>query len=182
MSAKAALTLNWLLGAGALLVPHAASACVFMPPPQRLPDEPAAAEGERHRAYSSFLDFDGRRAQQARLLELASTVSLARVTQVTRGRAGSEASQTSVVRLTAFKGQPAKGEVTLSSNNVACSLPHDGSASSAAVGEYVVLFEGDLNPISISGHYGIVLKEVADRRIWDMLRNAAAQLAGRQAP
>lgn len=166
-----------------------ALACIGPAPTIQLSGEAEAAFRARSQAFSQAERDEDRRAAQTRLYDTASRVSLARVLTSERlpgvlSGGISQGSRVEVQPMAYFKGSASKpGRVVLQDAGMTTCGPYGGgTATSAAPGSYVLLFE-DVSPEGPTGHFGLLLTELREPRVLDrfseVVQKARAQGAQR---
>jgi len=162
----------------AAMTASAGNACIGPPPPIELPGESAKAHESRRAAVFSAIADEDRRRFQTTLFDKAVSVTLGLVLRSrpaeTRDGVGREVE---VRPVAALKGAEASGPIVLANRYLtSCGWAGGGSATASAVGEYVIVFEGNLFADSLAEPYGIHINEARDPRLLDALNNAAVSL------
>ena len=160
-----------LTAAALLATASPAMACIGPAPTIRLSGESEAAFLARGQAFAAAERDEDRRAFQVRLFDKASRVSLARVTASTKlpgvlSDGLSPGFRVEVQPVALFKGPALNGRpVALQDAGMStCGRYGGGTATAAAPGSYILLFE-DANPQGPTGHHGIFLHEVLEPRV-----------------
>jgi len=147
--------------AGALMA-SAASACLPPEPMPRLPNESDQAYDARNGELTSVEDAEGRRFHQVSLYEQAKAVFIGVVTdskEITLADSGS-GHEVTVRPAFPIKGElPEQPAIIRDKMNSDCGYLGGGSATSAVVGTYVLLFQGVPEYEGVTGNVGFFAGE-----------------------
>jgi hypothetical protein len=166
-----------VLAATAMPIP--AFACPPPLAPPRLPGEPDKAYEERSSANIGAQTAEGQRAYQVQLGEQAERIFIGTV-QASREidlADGSKGHEVDVRPVRALKGVLPKKAATLRDGAVTeCGNLGGGSATGAAPGDYVIVFEGvDTGFVPNTGKVGIFVSEARDPLLIKSLFEAGAE-------